>query len=103
VPAVYQLRYLEQAKTDLLQIKRYIARESGSKELALRCTEKLRQQCRKVTDLPGTMGRARPELMEGLRSFPYGNYVILFRYSDAVLEIISIVEGHRDIEELFRQ
>ncbi len=98
---MYELRYLEQAKTDLLRIKRYIAKESGSNEMALQYTEKLRQQCRKLAELPGTMGRARPELMEGVRSFPYGNYVILFRYSDSLLEIISIIEGHRDIEDFY--
>ena len=38
---------------------------------------------------------------EGLRSIPHGNYVILFRYRDALVEIVSIIEGHRDIEELF--
>jgi plasmid stabilization system protein ParE len=53
--------------------------------------------------LPGTMGRARPELAEGIRSIPYGNYVILFRYNGPYLEIVSIVEGHRDIEELFSE
>jgi len=98
---MYQLRYLEQARDDLIQIKRSIARESGSNAVALRYTEKLRQQCREVAELPGTMGRARPELMEGLRSIPHGNYVILFRYSGADLEIVSIIEGHRDIEGLF--
>ena len=100
---MYQLRYLEQAKLDLIQIKRHIARESGSNEVAIRYTEKLRQQCRKLAELPGTMGRARPELMEGIRSLPYGNYVILFRYRNAVVEVISIIEGHRDIEEMFSQ
>jgi toxin ParE1/3/4 len=100
---MYKLSYLEQAKADLLRIKRYIAKQSGSNELALRYTEKLRQQCRKLAELPGTMGRARPELMEGLRSFPYGNYVIFFRYSDSLIEIVSIIEGHRDIEALFQQ
>lgn len=100
---MYELRYLEQAKTDLISIKRYIAKESGSNEAAIKYTEKLRQQCRKLAELPGTMGRARPELMAGVRSFPYGNYVILFRYNDSFLEIISIIEGHRDIEELFQQ
>jgi antitoxin ParD1/3/4 len=54
-----------------------------------------------LAELPGTMGRARSELMEGLRSIPHGNYVILFRYNGAVLEIVSIIEGHRDIEGLF--
>lgn len=95
------LRYLEQAKNDLLQIKRYLARESGSNEIALRYIEKLRQQCRKLAALPGKVGRARPELAEGIRSIPYGSYVILFRYNGPYLEIVSIIEGHRDIEEFF--
>jgi toxin ParE1/3/4 len=99
---MYELRYLEQAKTDLISIKRYIAKESGSSELALKYTDKLRQQCRKLAELPGLMGRARPELREGVRSFSHDNYVILFRYSGSLIEIISIIEGHRDIEELFR-
>ncbi|SRR6266516_8071863 len=100
---MYQLRYLEQAKNDLLQIKRYIARESGSNAVAIRYTERLRGECRRLAELPGTVGRARPELMEGVRSVPHGNYVILFRYSGSFVEIISIIEGHRDIEDLFRQ
>jgi plasmid stabilization system protein ParE len=99
---MYQLRYLEQAKVDLIQIKRYIAKESGSNRVAVRYTEMLRQKCRRLAELPGTMGRARPELMEGIRSLPYGNYIILFRYRDSLVEIISIIEGHRDIEEMFR-
>ncbi len=98
---MYQLRYLEQAKEDLIQIKRYIARESGSNEVALRYTDMLRRQCRELAELPGVMGRARPELMEGLRSIAHGNYVILFRYSGSSVEIVSIIEGHRDIEGLF--
>ena len=94
------LRYFEQAKNDLIQIKRYIARETGSNAIALRYTEKLRQQCRELAELPGTMGRTRSDLMEGLRSIPHGNYVILFRYRGALVEIVSIIEGHRDIEGL---
>lgn len=100
---MYELRYLEQARADLVRIKRYIAKESGSNDLALKYTEKLRQQCRKLAELPGTMGRARPELMEDVRSFPHDSYIILFRYRGSLLEIISIIEGHRDIEELFHQ
>jgi toxin ParE1/3/4 len=96
------LRYSEQAKKDLVQIRRYLTKESGSKEVARRFLAKLRQQCQQVATLPGMMGRARPELFEGLRSLPYGNYVILFRYNNDFVEIVSIIEGHRDIEELFR-
>lgn len=42
-------RYLEQAKEDLIRIKRYIARESGSHEVALRNTDRLRRHCRELT------------------------------------------------------
>lgn len=97
---MYQLRYLEQARMDLIQIKRSIARESGSEAIALKFTEKLRQQCQQLAALPGTLGRVRPELLEGIRSIPCGNYVILFRYRGLFVEIVSIIEGHRDREDL---
>ena len=98
-----QLRYLAQARDDLIHIKRYIARESGSQSTAVQFTEKIREQCRKLADLHGEMGRLRPELGENLRSFPYGNYVIFFMYNDDCLEIVTILEGHRDIEAIFEE
>ena len=98
-----QLRYLDQAKDDLINIKKYIARESGNQKTAIQFTEKIREQCRKLADLPGKMGRLRPELRENLRSFPFGNYVIFFMYNDDYLEIVSIIEGHRDIEVMLEK
>ena|SRR5436305_1858530 len=98
---MYQLRYLKRARADLIEIKTYIAKQSRSNDVANRFMEKLRDQCQKLAELPGTIGRTRPEIMEGLRSFPYGNYIILFRYNGDFLEIVSIIEGHRDIEGLF--
>jgi toxin ParE1/3/4 len=47
------------------------------------------------------MGRPRPELGDGIRSSVLGNYVIFFRYEDAVLEIVNVLEGHRDIDAQF--
>ena len=98
---MYKLRYLAQAKDDLIAIKRYIARESGSQSVALQYAEKLRQQCRKLAELPGQIGRHRPELRRDLYSIPFGNYVIFFRRVNDVLEIITIIEGHRDIDAIF--
>jgi len=95
-----KLYYLEQAKNDLIQIKRYIAKESANQEIALQYTNKIREQCRKLAQLPGELGRARPELGKDLRCFPYGNYVIFFRYIGESLEVVTIIEGHRDIETL---
>jgi len=95
------LRYLAQAKDDLISIKRYLASESGDIEIALAFVNKLREQCRKLAELPGQLGRARPELYNNLRSFPFGNYVIFFMYNDDYLDIVTIIEGHRDIESMF--
>lgn len=97
---MYTLYYLDQAKDDILQIKRYIAKESGSTELALQFTDKLREQCRNLATIPGTIGQHRPELRDDIRSFPFGNYVIFFRYRDHVMEIVTIIEGHRDVTRL---
>lgn len=46
-------------------------------------------------------GRARNELRAGLRSYPYKSYVIFFHYVADVLEIVNVIEGHRDIPALF--
>lgn len=94
-----RLRYLPAARRDLLDILTFIARQSGSLSLAQDFVVRLRRQCRHLADLPGTLGRARPELRPDIRSFPFGNYVIFFRYLDGVFEVVNILEGHRDIEQ----
>ncbi len=47
------------------------------------------------------LGRARPELRPDVRSLPFGNYVIFFRYRDGALEVVNVLEGHRDIDAFF--
>ena len=47
------------------------------------------------------VGRERPDLGEGLRSFPVGNDVIFYRLLDGVVEIVNVIHGSRDIESLF--
>jgi len=96
---VRRLVYLAAAERDLLSILDYITRESGSAAVGLGFTERLQAQCEKLASLPGTLGRARPEL----RSSALGNYVIFFRYRDDMLEVVNILEGHRDINALFSE
>jgi toxin ParE1/3/4 len=69
---------------------------------AERFVDRLRAQCRHIAELPATIGRPGPELMPGLRSFLFQGYLILFRYNDEILDIVNIVEGHRDIAAIFR-
>lgn len=46
--------------------------------------------------LPGTLGVARPDLGETIRTIAHGNYLIVFRYLPGVVQVTRIVEGHRD-------
>ena len=79
----------------------YIARESGSVETARRFTAALRTQCVKLASLPGDLGVARPELRPAIRSFAHKGYVIFFRYRRDRLEVVAILEGHRDLDAAF--
>jgi toxin ParE1/3/4 len=96
-----RLVYLSAARRDLVDILRYIARESGSPDVARRFTTSLREQCTRLASLPGELGTPRPELRQDIRSFPHRGYVIFFRYTADRLEVVTIMEGHRDIEGWF--
>lgn len=96
-----RLRYLDSAKQDLAEIAVYIARETGSSRIALRFTQRLRSRCRDLAQKPFEMGRLRPELRDDLRSMAFGNYVIFFRYVGETLEIVNILEGHRNIDAFY--
>jgi len=48
------------------------------------------------------IGRARDEdLRPGLRSFPVGEYVIIYRIQDEDVLILRVPRGSRDIATLF--
>jgi len=98
---VPRLRYSASARADLELIATYIAEKSGSRAIAERFTGELRRKCADLAAAPIRMGRARNELRPGLRSHPYKLYVIFFRYVGDVLEIVNVIEGHRDIAALF--
>jgi toxin ParE1/3/4 len=96
------------AQADLFEIANRIENESGSIDMAEHFIGRLLAKCEELAELPGKMGRPRPELLPGLRSRALGNYVIFFRYSvqpEAVeaFEVVNILEGHLDIEAYFRR
>ena len=70
-------------------------------QFVLNYTRRIRQPCQKLAELPGQLGRERPEILTGLRSFAVDNYVIFFRYIEEVVEIVSIIEGHWDVARIF--
>jgi toxin ParE1/3/4 len=99
---VRQLVYLASARRDLNDILLYVVQTSGSFVVARRFVDVLMQQCRKMASLPPILGRPRPEIRHDIRSFAFKNYLILFRYEDDALQVVNILEGHRDILGAFR-
>ena len=65
--------------------------------------QKLAAHCDHLASLPFQIGKSRSELRPGLRSSVFEVYVILFQYHEDRLEVVNILEGHRDIPELFSQ
>lgn len=98
-----RVRLLQSARDDLAAIGDYIEFASGSRRVAGRFVRELNDYCRRLGRLPGTLGHARPELLPDLRSAPYGNYIVFFRYLGDIVEIVNVIEGHRDIGAIFRK
>lgn len=99
----YRLHLSSQALDDLAGIGDYMLRESTSIEVADGFVDRLIGRCEKLASLPGTLGRERSELGAGIRSVAFRSYVIFFRYDKDLLEVVAIVEGHRDIDAYFDQ
>lgn len=90
------------AQTDFIDIAKQVAVVTGERSRGAAFARKLREQCEKLAELPGTLGRPRPELGSGLRSFPFAGWLIVFRYSDGLLEIARVLAGSRNIKAVFR-
>jgi plasmid stabilization system protein ParE len=99
---VPRLRFTASAKSDLDAIAIYVAEQSGSRMVAERFTNELRQKCAELAAATILMGRPRSDLRPDLRSHPHKSYVIFFRYVGDVFEVVNIIEGHRDIPAMFR-
>ena len=100
-----ELRLLDSARDNLVEIASYIA-SAGGDEAAVRFTAEFIAKCEHFASLTGLLGRSRPELRPDIRSPPFKNYLIFFRYlpSDAsreVFEVVNVVESHRDLIAYF--
>ena len=95
-------RVTPEAEAELDDIWYYIAKESGSIEIADRVVDSVTDRFVLLTRFP-RMGRRRDEdLRPGLRSFVVGEYVIIYRLEDEEGLILHVIRGSRDLKALFR-
>lgn len=64
--------------------------------------EQLKRTAQSLQDMP-RMGRRRPDLAKGVRSFPHGNYLILYEIVYERVRLLHFVHGSRNLKRLLRQ
>jgi len=80
----------------------YVASKSGSLEIADRLIDSLTKRFVLLASHPN-LGRTRDDLRPGLRGFPVGEYVIIYRIAEHGILILRVVRGSRNIEVLFEE
>jgi toxin ParE1/3/4 len=80
----------------------YVTKESGSIEIADRVVDSLTERFFLLARYPHIGRRRDEDLRPGLRSFPAGEYVIIYRVEDEDVLILHVIRASRDIEALFQ-
>jgi len=93
-------RLAPQVEFELDDIWHYIATESGSEEIADRLIDSITDSFFLLANHP-YVGRLRGDLRPGLRSFPVGQYIIIYRIEEADALILHVMHSHRDIQKVF--
>jgi len=94
---VPQLRISPRANSDLIEIWSYIADDSVANADAF--IDRLYETLQALARQPGS-GRHREELAPGIQSFPFARYIIFYRAVAGAIEIVRVLHGARDIENI---
>jgi toxin ParE1/3/4 len=94
-------RLAPQAEQDLDDIWLYVAKESGSIDIANHLIDSITDRCAALGSFP-YIGRPRDEdFGPGYRSLAVGEYVIVYCIENQDALILRAVHGCRDLERLF--
>ena len=94
-------RLSPRAQADIDDIAYYVALESGSLETADRLLESIYRRFLLLGEYPHA-GRRRDDLRPGLRVFPSGQYLVLYRVEGNDVLIQRVVRGSMDLAALLR-
>jgi toxin ParE1/3/4 len=89
------------AENELDEIWHYAARVSSSTDTADRLIESITERFFLLATYPHIGRRRDEDLRPGLRSFPVGEYIILYRFEGEDVLILHVMHGSRDIQALF--
>lgn len=91
------IRRTAQARKDVLEIWLYVAERSPSAtDRVLDAIERLFR----MLSLHPLIGRERPELSAGVRSFIVISWVVFYRVSPDAIEVVRVLHGARDLDTI---
>jgi toxin ParE1/3/4 len=90
------------APHDLEEIWSYICDESGSEAIADRLIDSPYRPISAACQSSALRGGDGIPC-QGLRSFPVGGYVVLYRVQGADVRILRVLHGRRDLDALLRR
>jgi toxin ParE1/3/4 len=85
------------AEEDLIEIALYIAKDNPA--AADRVLDALEEKTELLAEFPG-LGAERPDVAAGVRAFPVGKYLILYREMEGGVEIVRYAHGARRLRGL---
>lgn len=88
------------ARADLEEIWNYYFAVAG-RNTADNVIREIGHACRIVEEYPFG-GRTRDEVRVGLRSVAVSPFVIFYRVANGTPEIIRVLDGRRDLDDVFR-
>jgi toxin ParE1/3/4 len=93
------IQWSSDARSDLSDIWDYYFKVAG-RHTADRVVRGISDACRIVENHPFA-GRTRDEVRPGLRSITTSPHVVFYRVRDDVAEIIRVLDGRRDLDDIF--
>ena len=91
-----------EAARDLVSIWQYI-KEQSSLEMAARVESVIRDRVVLLAKNPG-LGHWRKDLTEeSVKFFPVYSYLVVYRPKTKPLQVVAILHGRRDVEQVLKQ
>lgn len=90
-----------QAALDLAEIWRYI-KEQTSVTVANRVESAMRERIAFLAGTPGAGHRRKDLTDEDVKFIPVYSYLIVYRPETKPLQIVSILHGRRDVEQILK-
>jgi toxin ParE1/3/4 len=91
----FEIHRSRKARDDLAEIWLYIAERN--QDAADRVLDEIDRVCRLIATRP-QMGRHRPEIRLGIRSFGVMSWIVFYCIGDGFIDVVPVLHGARDVD-----